>query len=131
MNNMFLLKQPITTNANIQNVEPKTCSGVSGRSKVTFETAKTREGLALIRVIRSSRGGICGCKWHVVQKLLDTLHESGSKFCTGALFETFKGQSNNTPGFLLAALCHEGYVEPLPGQKPWRPHRPRWYRLAS
>lgn len=108
----------------------KTGPSISGRSRIKYETANAKSGTPLIRVTQSSGGGTCSCKWYRVQGFLDLLNDAGSKFCSGVLAEVYPEESKNNAGFMLAGLRNEGYVELLPGQGPWRPKVPRYFRLV-
>lgn len=111
-------------------IEPRRCESVSGRAQVFYEIARSQNGASAIRPKPHARGGKCGGKWHKVQLLLELLSSYGPSFFSEQLKGDLPGRSSCLAGFLIAALDDMGVIEPVPGQKPWCPHRPRLYRIV-
>ena len=116
---------------NVQNITPKKCLSISGRSQLTYETGEIKEGTPVVRILRSDMGGTCNSAWFSVSEIMEHMEHAGEKFCSRFLMIKFKGMSNNIAPFILSVLRNEGLVDLIPGQKPWKPHMPRWCRLAN
>ena len=88
-----------------------TCPSLSGRSKLTYEFAVGPSNELHVRIAKNSGGGFFHDGWVQWERVQAVLDKSGNKpLICHTLEPLFKGLSVNTPGFLLAALKHEGLV---------------------
>ena len=88
-----------------------TCPSLSGRSKLTYEFAVGPSNRLHVRIAKNSGGGFFHDRWVQWERVQAVLDKSGTKpLLCHTLEPLFKGLSVNTPGFLLAALKHEGLV---------------------
>ena len=90
-----------------------TCPSLSGKSKLSYEFAAGPTSDLQVRIARNTGGGYFSDQWVKWERLQGVLDKNGAKPITcHTLGPLFKGQSVNTPGFLLAVLKHEGLVQP-------------------
>ena len=90
-----------------------TCPSLSGKSKLSYEFAAGPTSDLQVRIARNTGGGYFSDQWVKWERLQGVLDKNGAKPITcHTLGPLFKGQSVNTPGFLLAVLKHEGLVRP-------------------
>ena len=90
-----------------------TCPSLSGKSKLSYEFAAGPTSDLQVRIARNTGGGYFSDQWVKWERLQGVLEKNGAKPITcHTLGPLFKGQSVNTPGFLLAVLKHEGLVQP-------------------
>ena len=90
-----------------------TCPSLSGKSKLSYEFAAGATSDLQVRIARNTGGGYFSDQWVKWERLQGVLDKNGTKPITcHTLGPLFKGQSVNTPGFLLAVLKHEGLVRP-------------------
>ena len=90
-----------------------TCPSLSGKSKLSYEFAAGPTSDLQVRIARNTGGGYFSDHWVKWERLQGVLDKNGAKPITcHTLGPLFKGQSVNTPGFLLAVLKHEGLVQP-------------------
>ena len=90
-----------------------TCPSLSGKSRLTYEIACGPASDLHVRIARNSGTGYFSSAWIAWVQLQAVLDKNGAKPITHhTLSPLFKGRSVNTPGFLLAALKHEGLVQP-------------------
>ena len=88
-----------------------TCPSLSGRSKLTYEIAVGPANELHVRIAKNSGGGFFHDGWVQWDRVQAVLDKTGNKpLICHTLEPLFKGLSVNTPGFLLAALKHEGLV---------------------
>jgi len=89
-----------------------TCPSLSGKSKLSYEFAAGPTSDLQVRIARNTGGGYFSDQWVKWERLQGVLDKNGAKPITcHTLGPLFKGQSVNTPGFLLAVLKHEGLVQ--------------------
>lgn len=104
-----------------------TCKSLSGKSNLTYHVGHViaEEGAAAsdqnihVRVYANSGRGIFSddcVPMSSIQEVFDKV-PSGHGITSFTLFPIFKGRSQNSPGFLLAALLNEGLVTHLPEKK--------------
>ena len=90
-----------------------TCPSLSGKSRLTYEIACGTANDLHVRIAQNSGTGYFSSAWIAWVQLQAVLDKNGAKPITHhTLSPLFKGRSVNTPGFLLAALKHEGLVQP-------------------
>lgn len=98
-----------------------TCPSLSGKSNLTYhighviaeEGAETDGCNIMFRIHFNSAPGYFSNEWismASIQQVFDSI-PAGLPMTSFTLFSIFKGRSQNTPGFLLAALQHEGFVK--------------------
>lgn len=108
-----------------------TCKSLSCKSNLAYfighliaedavESAAAAADSIMFRIHSNSSAGFFNSREWVpmskIQKELDKV-PSGHGITSFTLFPIFKGRSQNSPGFLLAALLNEGLVTHLPEKK--------------
>ena len=106
-------KEIIDTDIRIQ--KEQTCPSLSGKSKLTYSIGCTPESDILIRINKNSGEGKFNGQWIGLDTILNLIDQAEKPFTWSVLVHTFKGQSVNTAGFIMAALKHEGLVQNLEG----------------
>lgn len=101
----------------MQTLKKDTCSGLSGKTKLTYEVGLELDKTIWLRLVKSSGGGLLCDAWVSVDAAIETLKQAASPFSSYALHTHFKGRSANTPGFLMAVLRHEELVVPAPNKQ--------------
>lgn len=104
----------MTVEADVRVLKTSTCSSLSGRSKLTYEIGCGPASDLHVRIAKNTGTGYFSRDWVAWEHLTAVLDKNGSKPITcHTLGPLFKGQSVNTPGFLLAALRNEGLVQAM------------------
>ena len=88
------------------------CPTVSNKSTLTYNVGSDDEDNIFIRVFSNSGGGYFSNEWVSLDKIMSILQDAtdDNPITSINLIPLFKGQSSNTPGFLLAALLNEGVL---------------------
>ena len=97
------------------------CRSLSGRSTLTYEVGATGDGEIHLRIRSNSGSGCFGRDWVSLRTLQQALAKSSGPITSGSLNATFAGRSQNTSGFVLAALFHEGLLKPLRDTRGYQP----------
>ncbi len=92
------------------------CPTISGKSDLTYNIACDSQKAIYLRVASNSGGGFFSQEWVALKDIRQAL-SSGSPISAIRLMPLFRGQSVNTPGFLLAVLAAENLIRPLPGKQ--------------
>ncbi len=92
------------------------CPTISGKSDLVYNIACDSQKALHIRVASNSGGGFFSQEWVALKDIQKAL-SSGSPISAIRLMPLFRGQSVNTPGFLLAVLSAEGLIRPMPGKQ--------------
>ncbi|MBK8318453.1 MAG: hypothetical protein IPL05_07635 [Betaproteobacteria bacterium] len=92
------------------------CPTISGKSDLTYNIACDRQKDIYVRVASNSGGGFFSQEWVALKDIQKAL-SAGSPISAIRLMPLFRGQSVNTPGFLLAVLAAENLIRPLPGKQ--------------
>ena len=111
--------------------EIKVCGGRVEDTIIFYETSVSLKGIDYMRLIRSDGEGSCYNNRLSIRDLLECLNEFGHTFKSAALDTHFEKMSTNNRAFVMSVLEAEGWIELVPGQKPWRPGQETWYRLAG
>ena len=106
-----------------------TCKSLSGKSNLSYhighviaedgsEDSEAADSI-MFRIHSNSSAGFHSNEWVPMSKIQKELDKvpSGHGLTSFCLFKIFKGRSQNSPGFLLAALLNEGLVTHLPEKK--------------
>ena len=91
------------------------CPSLAGKGKLTYHIGCTDKSEVQFRVYANTGGGFFNNDWislSAIQQVFDK-HPSSKALTSHVLNPLFRGQSANTPGFLLAALKQEGLVQPV------------------
>ncbi len=96
-------------NPEIRIIKVATCPSITGKSELTYHIGCNPEGEILFRVYANSGSGYFNREWITSARIGKVLGES-SNITSFTLQPTFKGQSLNNGGFLMAVLKHEGLV---------------------
>lgn len=101
-----------TNETNIRVLKTGTCPSLSGKSKLTYEIGCSPESDLLVRISKNSGTGFFSDAWVTWEQLQRALAKNGTNPITSfTLRPLFKGQSVNTPGFLMAALKNEQLLQ--------------------
>ncbi len=92
------------------------CPTISGKSDLTYNIACDPQKAVYLRVASNSGGGFFSQEWVALKDIQKAL-SAGGPISAIRLMPLFRGQSVNTPGFLLAVLAAENLVRPLPGKQ--------------
>lgn len=91
------------------------CPTLTGKATLTYHIGCTDKSEVQFRVYASTAGGFFNNDWvplNAIQQAFDK-HPASKPLTSHVLTPLFRGQSSNTPGFLLAALKQEGLVQPV------------------
>jgi len=97
------------------------CKSLSGRSTLTYEVGATADGEIHLRVTSNSGSGCFGREWTPLRELQRELARAPGPVTSGTLSGAFAGRSQNTSGFVAAALLGEGLLEPLANARGYAP----------
>ncbi len=89
-----------------------TCKSLSGSSDLTYHLGCDPENNLHIRLWSNSAGGLHSKHWFSLAGILAKL--TGDKPITSGTLRPVCPGSRNNGGFILAALCEEGLVKPIP-----------------
>ncbi|MBK6584923.1 MAG: hypothetical protein IPG20_18955 [Gammaproteobacteria bacterium] len=92
------------------------CPTISGKSDLTYNIACDPQKSLYLRVASNSGGGFFSQEWVALKDIQKAL-SAGSPISAIRLMPLFRGQSVNTPGFLLAVLAAEKLIRPMPGKQ--------------
>jgi hypothetical protein len=91
---------------------------VSGKSDLTYHLGKSPDANAHVRIWVNSSNGFFSNEWVSLADIIDLLEkQAGDSFTSFVFEELFSGKSVNTPGFLVAALLHQGVLSLEVGKK--------------
>ena len=95
------------------------CQTLTKKSTLTYHVGSDDEENIFIRVFSNSGGGYFSNEWISLDKIMSILQNAtdDGPITSINLIPLFKGQSSNTPGFMLAALLNEGVLAPLEDKK--------------
>jgi hypothetical protein len=97
------------------------CKSLSGRSTIGYEVGATGDGQIVLRVTSNSGHGCFGRDWVPLRELQRELAKAPGPVTSGTLGRAFAGRSQNTSGFVAAALLGEGLLEPLANARGYAP----------
>ena len=97
-------------------VKKGTCPTLSGKSKLSYVIGRDDKEV-FIRIASNTGGGFYSGEWVAVKDIEAAVQVTPDEVTSISLFRLFKGKSVNTPGYLLAALKHEGVVQTVKGKK--------------
>jgi hypothetical protein len=91
---------------------------VSGKSDLTYHLGKDDDANAHVCIWVNSSNGFFSNEWVSLADIIDLLEkQAGASFTSFVFEELFSGKSVNTPGFLVAALLHQGVLSLEVGKK--------------
>jgi hypothetical protein len=102
----------ITAEPSIRIVKIASCPSLSGKSTLKYNVGCTPDSTIYFRVFENSGGGFFSHEWislAAIQKALDKA-SSDKELTSFLLYPLFSGRSQNSPGFVFAALQSEGLV---------------------
>jgi len=97
------------------------CKSLSGRSTLTYEVGAAADGEIHLRIRSNSGQGCFGRDWVPLRGLQQALAKAPGPITSGTLHRVFAGRSQNTSGFVAAALLGEGLLEPLANARGYAP----------
>jgi hypothetical protein len=102
----------VTAEPSIRIVKISSCPSLSGKSTLKYNVGCTPDSAIYFRVFENSGGGFFSHEWislGAIQKALGKA-SSDKELTSFLLYPLFSGRSQNSPGFLLAAVKAEGLV---------------------
>jgi hypothetical protein len=103
----------------VQVLKEDSCPTSSGKSILGYQVGTNNSGAIFLKVSSNDGGGFFSTEWIAfadIQTAIDAWPEDQG--ITSMTFrKIFRGKSANTPGFLIAVLCAEGILEPMPDKK--------------
>ena len=93
------------------------CPTCSAKAIVTYQVGCTKDQQIKFKVIANSGGGLFSAEWISLSAIKEAFDTSTRVITSYTMMKLFKGKSINTPGFLMAALKHEGLVKNLEGKQ--------------
>ena len=103
------------TDGGIEVLKTATCPSLSGRSKLVYQFGRSPDGRLRVRIVKNSSTGCFSEEWFDVGALwreLDASSPGGGPVTSGDVAKAFSGRSQNTAGFVFAAMKAEGLVAP-------------------
>lgn len=97
-----------------------TCPSLSGKSTLTYHIGCTDDGQVMIRLFSNTGGGFFSNEWismNRIQQVSNTIPADKPVTSFSLLSPAYLGRSQNSFGFLLAALKQEGLVVPADGDE--------------
>jgi hypothetical protein len=109
-------KNPETPETPTLALKETTCPTSSGKSTLTYQVGVDDSGAIQLRVSSNDGGGFFSNEWVTLTGIQTALTEwpDDQGVTSMTLRKIFRGKSANTPGFLIAVLCAEGLLEPMP-----------------
>lgn len=100
----------------IRIIKKDTCPTVAGKSDLGYDLGVDPNGSVRLRVTDNSGGGYWSREWVSVTDVLRSLN-TGGPITSILLWPLFRGQSVNTPAFVLAVITAEKLLQPIPNKK--------------
>ena len=97
----------------IRILKEATCPSLSERTTLTYQIGCNEHNDILFRIHKNSGTGKFNREWVPSGDMLELIYEAKKPFSWKVLYPLVKGKSVNTACFLLAALMHEGLLQPL------------------
>lgn len=100
-------------------IKKATSSTLSAKSTLTYAIACDPQKELHMQLTANTGGGFFSQEWVSLKRIQHVLKECAEKkaITSICLWPLFRGQSVNTPAFLLAVLRAEKLVRPLPGRQ--------------
>ncbi len=100
----------------IQVLKETTCPTSSGKSILGYQVGTDDSGAIYLKVSSNDGGGFFSDEWIAFTDIQAAIEAwpVDQGITSMALRKLFRGKSANTPGFLVAMLCAEGLLEPMP-----------------
>jgi hypothetical protein len=112
-------KNPENPKNPVQILKEANCPTSSGKSTLGYQVGTDDSGSIYLKVACNDGGGFFSNEWIAfadIQAAVEAWPEDQG--ITSMTFrKIFRGKSANTPGFLIAVLCAEGILEPMPDKK--------------
>ncbi len=89
------------------------CPSLSGKSTLAYEIGCNDKSDLHFRIVGNSNPGAYNDDWvslSLMEKKFDLFCPNGAPVTSDAIAGSFAGKSQNTPGFVFAALKNEGFV---------------------
>ena len=93
------------------------CPTCTAKATVTYHIGCSRDQQVKFKVVANSGGGLFSAEWIALSAIKEAFDTSPRVITSFTMMKLFKGKSINTPGFLMAALKHEGLVKNLEGKQ--------------
>ena len=101
----------------MQVVKKGKTQSLSGKSTLVYEIAKDENDAVFLRISSNTGGGFYSGEWVAAKDIEAALSKDPERITSLSLFKLFKNRSVNTPGYILAALKHEGVVQAMKGRQ--------------
>jgi hypothetical protein len=93
------------------------CPTCTAKATVTYQIGCTADNQIKFKVVANSGGGLFSAEWIALSAIKEAFDTSPRVITSYTMMKLFRGKSINTPGFLMAALKHEGLVKNLEGKQ--------------
>ena len=103
----------IQPRTDVVHLKTGSCPSLSGKSKLKYAVGRSPEGRLMVRVVENSSTGCFSDEWFDLDALWQEMAKSspdGGPVTSGDTARSFAGRSQNTSGFVFAALKAEGFV---------------------
>ena len=107
----------IITNPSMRILKIASCPTCTAKTTVTYHIGCTSDQQVRFKVVANSGGGLFSAEWIALSAIKEAFDTSPRVITSFTMMKLFKGKSINTPGFLMAALKHEGLVKSLEGKQ--------------
>ena len=114
-------ENPADTVPSVRVLKSAQCKSLSGRSTLTYELGADDGGGIHLRIKSNTGSGCFGREWTPLRELQRELAKAPGPVTSGTLHRVFAGRSQNTSGFVAAALLGEGLLEPLSNARGYSP----------
>ena len=112
-------KNPESPKTPVQILKEANCPTSSGKSILGYQVGTDDSGAIYMKVASNDGGGYFSDEWIAftdIQAAIEAWPE-GQGVTSMGFRNTYRGRSSNSPGFLIAILCAEGLLEPMPDKK--------------
>ena len=114
-----MAKEKAVTNESVRVIKKEKCPALSGKSELIYCLGSDPDNQLMIRIYSNTGGGFFSDEWLSVPDILSALEtwDPDRPITSAALTGLFRGQSVNTPAFLIAALKAESLLVPIEGKQ--------------
>lgn len=111
--------KPVTAVDIVRVIKKEKCPTLSGKSEIIYCLGSDFDDQLMIRIYSNTGGGFFSDEWVAVSKILETLEscDPDKPITSVVLGGLLRGQSVNTPAFLMAALKAEGVLSAIDGKQ--------------
>lgn len=97
--------------SNIRILKKATCPSLSNKTTLSYHIGQDKDTNIFLRINNNTGGGHFNPSWINLKAMLDLIIAADTPFSRSILAAIFKGQSNNTSGFIMAVLLKEKIIK--------------------